>query len=96
MLNIKKKQKQKISKKKNFHPHPHLPHVLPHISHETTPNSFQLISTTSRSINQNFKLIGQTNAEKMRDMTQTTDHRHDRYITALFFFCRGGKKSKFF
>jgi hypothetical protein len=79
MLNIKKKQKKKI-----FHPHPHLPHVVPLIFHETTPDSFQLISTTSRSISQIFKLIGRTNAEIMRDMTQTTD-------TPFFLFCRGGK-----
>jgi hypothetical protein len=29
-------------------------------------------------------------AEKMRDMTQTTDYRHDQCKTALFF-CREGK-----
>jgi hypothetical protein len=68
MLNIKK-----IIKKKIFHPHPRLPHVLPLILIETTQNSFQLILTTSRLISQNFKLIGRTNAEIMRDMTQTTD-----------------------
>jgi hypothetical protein len=69
MLNIKKKTEKKI-----FYPHPRLPHVLPLILIESTPNSFQLISTTSRLISQNFKLIGQSNAKIMRDMTlQTTD-----------------------
>jgi hypothetical protein len=43
------------------------------------------ISTISKSISQNFKLIGRTNSEKMRDMTQATDYKHDQYITALFF-----------
>jgi hypothetical protein len=96
MLNIKKNIQKKFLKK-NFLPSSTSTRRTTSIFHETTPDSFQLISTTSRSISQNFNLIGRTNAEKMRDMIQTTDHRlhttdyrHDQYITALFF-CRGGK-----
>jgi hypothetical protein len=77
MLNIKKKEKN------FFYPYPHLPHVLPLSLIQTTPNFFQLISTTSRLISQNFKLIGQTNAEIMRDMTQTTDTTN---VKLPFFF----------
>jgi hypothetical protein len=73
MLNIKKKTEKKFEKKKFFHPHPQLHHVSPLVFIETLPNSFKLVPTTSKLIGQNFKSIGRTNAEKKRDMTQTTD-----------------------
>jgi hypothetical protein len=98
LLNCYNKKNKKTQKKfeKKIYPHPHLPLVLPLIFHETTSNSFQLLQTSSKINDQNFMPIGNSLAEKMRDMTlQTTDYRHDQYISRLFLSGRYKQQERF-